>query len=99
MIHQGDSSDDSFYVLKLGKCSVMVDGKNVGTIVPGASFGEVALTLPGQARTASIVASEACGLWKLPAEVYRRAIAAKAEAARLAAEQTAAIGRGGVQYR
>ena len=91
LINQGDASDDCFYVLKHGKCSVMVDGRNVGTILPGASFGEVSLTLPGQARTASIVSAEASGLWKLTAKVYQREMAAKAEAARLEAEEEAIV--------
>lgn len=74
-------------MLKSGACSVMIDGKNVGKIIPGSSFGEVALTIPGQVRTASIVASEACGAWRLDAEAYKKEIESKAEAAKIEAEE------------
>ena len=90
------AKDDCFYVLKSGLCSVMVDGKNVGSIVPGGSFGEVALSMPGQARTASIVASEHCAAWRLSSAAYQEEINAKAKSQMAEAEEAkASPARGG----
>ena len=77
IIVQG-GKDDSFFVLKTGNCKVMVDGNNVGGIVPGGSFGEVALTLETP-RTASIVAAEPCTAWQLRRADYQHEIERKAK--------------------
>lgn len=55
--------------------------------MPGGSFGEVALSIPGQARTASIVASERCAAWRLSSAAYQEEITAQAQSQEAEAEE------------
>lgn len=51
------SRDNSFYIVVTGRVSVRRGGDEVGTLGPGASFGEIGFILK-QGRTASIVAKD-----------------------------------------
>ncbi len=56
MVRQGEMSGVDFFVIVEGEASVVVDGKEVGTLGPGDHFGELAL-ITEQVRAATITAT------------------------------------------
>lgn len=60
----------NFFVVESGEATVGVGGEEVGTLGPGASFGEVAL-VDKSARTATITATTAMRTWALPIWSFR----------------------------
>ena len=58
-IEEGDQGHE-VYFLSRGRVIVVVGQKQVGTLMNGDIFGEVALLIPGLVRTASIIAAEFC---------------------------------------
>lgn len=73
LFKQGDPSD-MYYILEHGELTLRIDGRDVKTFSPGASFGELSImfNIP---RTASIWASSKTGgvrLWCLEREIFQR---------------------------
>lgn len=60
----------NFFVVESGEATVGVGGATVGTLGPGASFGEVAL-VDKSARTATITATTDMRTWALPIWSFR----------------------------
>jgi CRP-like cAMP-binding protein len=63
VVQQGERGD-AFYVVDSGALRVVVDGREVATLGPGDSFGEIALLRDGT-RTATITARTPAVLWAL----------------------------------
>jgi CRP-like cAMP-binding protein len=77
VIRQGDLGD-YLYVLKSGKVTFNVDGKDVGSAdQPGAIFGELAL-LYDCPRAATVIASSDCQFYRVSQHTFRRIQAAHA---------------------
>ena len=55
----------NFFVVESGTADVSVGGKTVGTLGPGASFGEIAL-VDKSARSATVTATSRCGRTPCP---------------------------------
>ena len=60
----------NFFVVESGDASVIVGGKEVGSLGPGMSFGEVAL-VDKSARSATITATTSVRAWALPVWSFR----------------------------
>jgi CRP-like cAMP-binding protein len=60
----------NFFVVESGEASVTVNGEQVATLGPGASFGEVAL-VDKEARTATVTASTEMRTYALPVWSFR----------------------------
>jgi len=60
----------NFFIVESGEASVSVGGSNVGSLGPGASFGEVAL-VDKSARSATITATTPVKAWALPVWSFR----------------------------
>ncbi|MBA2390585.1 MAG: cyclic nucleotide-binding domain-containing protein [Geodermatophilaceae bacterium] len=71
-VRQGDIGD-LFYVLEHGAMSVSQDGRELRTLGPGDSFGEIALLL-AVPRTASITAVGPCRLLAVDSDSFVAAI-------------------------
>lgn len=70
VIKQGDMGD-YLYILKEGKLTFLVDGKEVGTAdSPGSIFGELAL-LYDCPRAATVRADEECQLYRVSQHTFR----------------------------
>lgn len=69
LIEQGDFTNDVFFILT-GGCSVVVNGRQVGRRGPGDQVGEMAAIQPTQARSASVIATEATIALKLSEEHF-----------------------------
>jgi predicted nucleotide-binding protein len=69
LIEQGDFTNDVFFILT-GGCSVVVNGRQVGRRGPGDQIGEMAAIQPTQARSASVIATEATIALKLSEEHF-----------------------------
>lgn len=69
LIEQGDFTNDVFFILT-GGCSVVVNGRHVGRRGPGDQVGEMAAIQPTQARSASVIATEATVALKLSEEHF-----------------------------
>lgn len=69
LIEQGDFTNDVFFILT-GDCSVVVNGRQVGRRGPGDQVGEMAAIQPTQARSASVIATEATVTLKLSEEHF-----------------------------
>ena len=77
VMHEGDSAD-SFYIVVSGRLKVLVgeaDGKEtILTILgPGECFGEMSL-IDDQARSATVIAIEACELLVIARRDFRRSL-------------------------
>ncbi|MBA3248967.1 MAG: MFS transporter [Geodermatophilaceae bacterium] len=77
LIRQGDSAD-ALYVLRTGSVQVSALGEDgvpraLTTLGPDSYFGEIGL-LRGIPRTATVVAAEACQLYRIDAETFLTAI-------------------------
>ena len=77
VIVQGDEGD-FFYVVESGKAVVIVNGKKVGTVTAGQSFGELAL-MYNAPRAATIKVVEETKLWKLDRLSFQTILMAEAE--------------------
>jgi CRP-like cAMP-binding protein len=55
LVKQGEMSGVAFFVVAEGEAAVIVDGKEVGRLGPGASFGELAM-ISERERTATVEA-------------------------------------------
>ncbi len=60
----------TFFVIENGEAAVSVGGREVGTLGPGASFGEIAL-LDREPRSASITAKSDITAYMLPIWSFR----------------------------
>ena len=60
----------NFFIVERGDATVTVGGKQVGSLGPGASFGEIAL-VDKSARSATITASTDVRAWALPVWSFR----------------------------
>ena len=60
----------NFFVVESGTADVSVGGKTVGTLGPGASFGEVAL-VDKSARSATVTATTTLRAYALPVWSFR----------------------------
>lgn len=69
LIEQGDFTNDVFFILT-GACSVVVNGRQVGRRGPGDQVGEMAAIQPTQARSASVIATEATVALRLSEEHF-----------------------------
>jgi len=59
-----------FFVVESGEATVEVHGETVGTLGPGASFGEIAL-IDRRPRTATVTAASDLTCYSLPVFVFR----------------------------
>ncbi|XP_055545907.1 potassium/sodium hyperpolarization-activated cyclic nucleotide-gated channel 1-like [Wyeomyia smithii] len=66
VIIQADTFGDAMYFIASGTAAVYsVGGKELGHLTDGAHFGEISLLQKDQKRTASVIALEACEVYKL----------------------------------
>ncbi|HLF68204.1 MAG TPA: cyclic nucleotide-binding domain-containing protein [Gaiellaceae bacterium] len=65
-----------FFVVESGEASVEVQGKEVGTLGPGAAFGEIAL-IDRRPRTATVTALTELKTYGLPVFVFRPFVEAR----------------------
>ncbi len=72
VIRQGDTGD-RFYIIGQGQCAILVDGRAVNVIGPGAGFGEIAL-LNDVPRTATVRAVTELELFVLDRAPFLEAI-------------------------
>jgi hypothetical protein len=72
VVRQGDPGD-SFYILESGRLETLVDGRAVGTLEAGDSFGEIAL-LRESARTATVRALDDSVVVELGSETFLAAV-------------------------
>jgi CRP-like cAMP-binding protein len=80
VVRQGEAGDQ-FFVVKAGTADVVVDDFVVGTVGPGANFGERAL-LRDVARTATVRSLEPMQLLTLSRELFLTALTGQSEAPR-----------------
>ncbi|PWU17925.1 MAG: hypothetical protein C5B48_15405 [Candidatus Rokuibacteriota bacterium] len=64
---------DGFYVVERGEAEIIVQGQKVGTVVPGAYFGEIAL-MTGSGRAATIRATTDLECYCLTALDFRAVV-------------------------
>ncbi len=69
-----------FFVVESGEASVEVQGEAVGTLGPGAAFGEIAL-IDRRPRTASVTAISDIKAYGLPVFVFRPFVEARPQVA------------------
>ena len=76
VVAEGDPSD-ALYVLLEGSVDVSAAGpsgpRHLRTMGPGSYFGEIGL-LHGVARTATVVSTVPCRLWRVPADTFLAAV-------------------------
>mmetsp|Transcript_18238 Transcript_18238/g.40523 ORF Transcript_18238/g.40523 Transcript_18238/m.40523 type:complete len:1091 (-) Transcript_18238:910-4182(-) len=73
VIAQGETGD-FFYIIQNGTVKFVVDGNDVGTAGPSASFGELAL-LYDCPRAATCTATTPCTLWRVDQNTFRKILA------------------------
>ena len=64
---------DTFYVVERGEAEIVVQGRRVGTVLPGAYFGEIAL-MTGSTRAATIRAATDLDCYCLTALDFRTVV-------------------------
>lgn len=69
-----------FFVVESGEASVEVRGEEVGSLGPGASFGEIAL-IDRRPRTATVIARTDLRTFGLPVFVFRPFVEARPQVA------------------
>jgi MFS family permease len=82
IVEQGDPGD-RFYVVAEGELDVAVDGRPVGSVAAGDSFGEIAL-LRDVPRTATVSARTNARLYALGREAFLEAVTSSPPSARAA---------------
>ncbi|KAJ8967636.1 hypothetical protein NQ314_002755 [Rhamnusium bicolor] len=72
-IINSDTYGDAMYFLSSGTVAVFTrSGKEVCHLQEGAYFGEISLIIPGQRRIATVMAIEACQIYKLKKKDFNR---------------------------
>jgi CRP/FNR family cyclic AMP-dependent transcriptional regulator len=74
MITVQDGPSDGTYILLTGTATVTLDGKDIGTLVPGDLVGEIAL-LEGRPRTASVTADQDLDVLFFPTKLANQLLA------------------------
>jgi predicted nucleotide-binding protein len=69
IIEQG-APDNDIYLILVGSCKIIVNGRVVATRSAGTHFGEMAAVEPSQPRSAGVVADTAVVLFKLSEVVF-----------------------------
>jgi predicted MFS family arabinose efflux permease len=72
VVRQGDPPDD-LYVIRTGRFSVTVDGNEVNRLGASDWFGELGI-VRREPRSASVIATTAATLWRIPGAVFLDAI-------------------------
>ena len=67
----GDGSN--YYILKAGKCEVIVNGQVSKQLKEGDGFGEIAL-LYNEKRTATVRAISDCECWVLDGQIFKKIV-------------------------
>ena len=73
VITQGDKAD-YFYIIESGRCQIVKDGAELGTLGEGQSFGELAL-LHNSVRAATVTASPGTVLYSLDRNTFKCTVA------------------------
>ena len=93
LVAQGEAGD-AYWLIAEGSAEVVRDGRTLRRLGPGDGFGEIAL-LEDRPRTASVVATDAVELLRLPREAFLDAVggtpASSRAAGRLVSDRLAAI--------
>jgi hypothetical protein len=82
LIAQGDVGD-AYRLIAEGSAEVVRDGRTLRRIGPGEGFGEIAL-IEDRPRTASVVATDAIVMYRLPREAFLEAVGGTPASARAA---------------
>jgi MFS family permease len=82
IIQQGEVGD-RFYILASGRAEVIADGRRLGEMAPGESFGEIAL-LRDVPRTASVLALGAVEVFALERDTFCAAVSGDLRSSRAA---------------
>jgi CRP-like cAMP-binding protein len=69
--------DDRWFVVLDGEVTVLLDGRPPRRLLPGDSFGEIAV-IHQRERTATVVAETGARLMQVPGRQLRRALASVA---------------------
>jgi MFS family permease len=96
IIRQGDTGD-RFYIIGQGQCAILVDGRAVNVIGPGAGFGEIAL-LNDVPRTATVRSITEVELFVLDRAPFLEAVTGQPRsraAAQAAIDEHLEMNRGG----
>eukprot|EP00359_Climacostomum_virens_P003943 CAMPEP_0204903160 /NCGR_PEP_ID=MMETSP1397-20131031/4084_1 /ASSEMBLY_ACC=CAM_ASM_000891 /TAXON_ID=49980 /ORGANISM="Climacostomum Climacostomum virens, Strain Stock W-24" /LENGTH=879 /DNA_ID=CAMNT_0052071749 /DNA_START=38 /DNA_END=2677 /DNA_ORIENTATION=- len=75
MVFEQGSPGQNFYVITVGECEVLVNGKVVNYVTAGQGFGELAL-LHNSPRTATIKTVTPCELWGIDRKTFNSAVRA-----------------------
>lgn len=82
VIRQGERGDD-FFIVESGAFDVLTDGKAVGSLGEGDTFGEIALLFDSP-RTATVRAEQDSKVWRLDRESFLAALTGNPECEALA---------------
>lgn len=75
VVFEQGSPGHHFYVITVGECEVLINGKVVNFVATGQSFGELAL-LHNSPRTATIRTVTPCELWGIDRKTFNTAVRA-----------------------
>ena len=75
IVEQGET-EGHFYILQSGKVALVADGKEVGRVVPGNSFGELVLQHNAPLAATCTGAVGGAGLWRVDQVTFRKLLAA-----------------------